>query len=216
MDGVDDIAADENVHDIDNISIDTLLRLERNGNIDEGARLMGGRRKLVIDQKYLIHRLSPYYVRDTPSVFLDLEYCGPRSMGMRAAFLPEDSDRLDWQLKIDAKFTLLRPWRAKRVEPGFETDGRSFYFGRTPDNAHVFIFFLPNPDGPDITVDFQFLNTKARRTRKGEPLSPINSRKFLVFICHVLQTMGHRSVMNYVDYPDVDNLSALSIATNLM
>lgn len=219
------LAADEEI-DIENVPVVDpahveelklryLYSLVENDNKEVAARLVGGRRSLVVDNDWILNPKAPQYMMVCPEVKLDLMYIGPKKMGLGAVFLTRDTTQHDWELTFEADFTFLRTWSAKRVDTGFDTDGRSFYFGRTPDDGHVWIFFLPKPDG-DINADFNFHAPRMRRKATKKRMDTINSRKFLCFLIFCLSKMGHQSVAMWEDYPDVDELAAARIATNYM
>ena len=160
------------------------------------------------------HRMGNKARWDIPSHFIDMLVVVSRGIGL-GALLPNSGSDLDWEFKLDVSKNRFRDFTVARAKLGFNPSGRMLWVGTTTMSEDVWIALVPNTfetDAASMLEELEDQGTKKRSTH----LKDHHRKILLMFLAHVLQTIGFRHISVSSRYPDLDDSETFNFASTLL
>jgi hypothetical protein len=143
--------------------------------------------------------------------YLDLLICRGRNVGL-SAILPNVQVGHTIQLSMELKRSNRR-FSPKYAHVGFDAIGCMQFFGKTHRGEDAWIAWIPN-EFQGIQLDTE--DPVPPGTCTGETnMSKPHINGAIVFFAAQLAAMGYKDVTVYIDYPDLNDDSAVDDATSL-
>lgn len=143
--------------------------------------------------------------------FLDLLICRGRNIGLSAA-LPNLNVHHGFEFKMELGWSP-RTFSAKYAHLGFDPCAAMQYFGRSHSAEDVWIAWIPKEALGDLLDEEDPI---APGTCGGNThISKTHFHGSFMFFAGLLNDMGHRDIIVWERYPDIEDHNAVENATNL-
>lgn len=151
---------------------------------------------------------------DIPSHFIDMLVVVSRGIGL-GALLPNFGSDMDWEFKLDVSKNHSRDFTMVRAKLGFNPSERMLWVGTTTMSEDVWIAMVPGTfetDGAPMLEELELEGAKKRHTH----LKDRHRKILLMFLAHVLQSIGLRHISVSTPYPDLDDEENFNFASTLL
>jgi hypothetical protein len=202
-----------NTSRVKSVKLSELRHLRDNDRTKAAFSLLRDRRKLVIDQEYMVDIGDPNLVFRSGPHFLDYTlYIGSRC-GLDAALPNVDNDH-NWTAKLDLNM-MSRLWPDSNINClPFNPQGRMAYIGTRLDDQ-LWLSLVPHtffdPDHPENSKD-NFPAMRAPTTA----LSASHANMMIMFIAHVLAGLRHHDIHCHPTYPQPLTRDSVKEATEIL
>jgi hypothetical protein len=160
------------------------------------------------------HRVGNKARWDIPSHFIDMLVVVSRGIGL-GALLPNFGSDLDWEFKLDVSKNRFRDFTMVRAKLGFNPSGRMLWVGTTTMSEDVWIAMVPNTFETDAAPMLEELEGEGAK-KCSTHLKDSHRKILLMFLAHVLQSIGFRHISVSSRYPDLDEDDAFNFASTLL
>ena len=163
------------------------------------------------------HREGNMAKWEIPSHFIDMLVVVSRGIGL-GALLPNFGSDLDWEFKLDVSKNHSRNFTMVRAKLGFNPSGRMLWVGTTTMSEDVWIAMVPSAFEATAAPMLEELDLEGakKRQKRHTHLKDRHRKILLMFLAHVLQSIGFRHISVSSTYPDLDQDQDFNFASTLL
>lgn len=211
-----DIENDFLAKQVTDVTLTTLRQCYTQNSTLRAIRLLQQRRRLVINDEYLLHVQNERVVPSIQGHFIDYILCLGGRLGLDAV-LPSSTVAVDHTWHADITFLkLFKLWPDTLTQLPFSTTGRMLYLG-TRREEDIWIAFPPKSllDDPNAPPEMAVLPS-APASSKSTALSTEHAHMLVLFFAHIFHQMRYQDIVCTQRYPEPVTRQSVRDSTDIL